>query len=44
MCIYVYIFFYITIRNTTGKWNGLIRWSNNNFGSFSTKIVKIQTS
>ena len=35
---------YITFRNTTGKWNGLMRSSNNDFGSFSTNIVKIQTS
>ena len=35
--------FYITFCNITAKWNGLIP-SSNNFGSFSTKSVKIQTS
>ena len=36
--------FYITFWNTTGKWNGLMQRKNSNFGLFSTKIVKIQTS
>ena len=41
---YDYFSLMITFRNVIGKWNGLIRTSNNNFGSFSTKIVKMQTS